>query len=172
MHIPQVMLAYRSSVHETTRFIPVFGRDVRLPADIVFNRPSETAKSVQKYVSDLRERFVNIYELVRVQTGKAQKRQKTNYDKKIDGKPYEKGDKVPYYCTPVKRGLVRKFHHPWQGPWKIASRISDSTYRIKQCGSRKRKVVHFDQLRPFTEESTEASSTTPIFSSSGNQPTS
>lgn len=52
-------------------------------------------------------------------------------------------------------------YHPWQGPWTIASHISDSTYCIQQCGSRKRKVVHFDQLRLVNEEGPEEATEAP-----------
>jgi hypothetical protein len=37
-HLPAVMAAYRASLHETTNFSPnrlMFGRENRLPADIV-----------------------------------------------------------------------------------------------------------------------------------------
>ena len=43
-HIPYLMLAYRSAVHESTGCTPakvVFGRDLRLPVDLLFGRPVE-----------------------------------------------------------------------------------------------------------------------------------
>ena len=55
-----------------------------------------------------------------------------------------------YYNPVTKRGLCKTFHHPWTGPWTIVSRIAHSTDRIQEVGTRKRRVVHFVQLRPFT----------------------
>ena len=51
----------------------------------------------------------------------------------------------------VQRGKSRKFHHPWTGPWRITKRLSDVTYRIRDCNRRHRQVVvHFDRLKPCT----------------------
>ena len=47
-HLPPLMLAYQSSVHESINFTPhhiMFGREVRLPIDIMFGgglAPGET----------------------------------------------------------------------------------------------------------------------------------
>ena len=41
-HLPQVLLAYRSSVHATTGFTPnflMFGREIILPLQAVIGRP-------------------------------------------------------------------------------------------------------------------------------------
>ena len=43
LHIPMVMMAYRTSVQESTRCTPfylMFGREGRLPADVMFRLPS------------------------------------------------------------------------------------------------------------------------------------
>ncbi|GFS73665.1 retrovirus-related Pol polyprotein from transposon 412 [Trichonephila clavipes] len=40
--VPLFLLAYRSAVHETTGYSPsqmLFGRDLRLPCDLLFGRP-------------------------------------------------------------------------------------------------------------------------------------
>ena len=48
-----------------------------------------------------------------------------------------------------------KLNRPWTGPWEVIKRLSEVVYRIKYCGpagsySRvKRRVVHFNQLKPF-----------------------
>ena len=71
VHIPKVMLAYRSSVHETTKLTPyytLFGRDVQLPPDAHFSRPTEPSKDIPGYVAGLRERLTTIGEFVRSQT--------------------------------------------------------------------------------------------------------
>ena len=48
-----------------------------------------------------------------------------------------------------------KLNRPWTGPWIVIKRLSEVVYRIKYFGptgsySRvKRRVVHFNQLKPF-----------------------
>ena len=42
----------------------------------------------------------------------------------------------------------KKLHHPWTGPFKVVSRLSDVTYRIQNVQSRRnRLVVHFNRLK-------------------------
>ncbi|GFV15748.1 retrovirus-related Pol polyprotein from transposon 412 [Trichonephila clavipes] len=46
--VPLFLLAYRSAVHETTGYSPsqmLFGRDLRLPCDLLFGRPPDTPSS-------------------------------------------------------------------------------------------------------------------------------
>ena len=77
IHLPKVMLAYRSSVHETTKFAPyyiLFGRDIRLPIDVAFNLPGDSAKDLPSYVSDLKKKLVEMHEHVRDKTSNEQKR--------------------------------------------------------------------------------------------------
>ena len=47
----------------------------------------------------------------------------------------------------------KKFLKPWCGPWKVVKALSDVTYRIEEerwkPGKRcRRKVVHFNYLKP------------------------
>ncbi|KAF8771470.1 Retrovirus-related Pol polyprotein like [Argiope bruennichi] len=55
--LPFFLLAYRSSVHETTGYSPtqmLFGRDLRLPADLLFSRPPHAPLAPEEYVENLR----------------------------------------------------------------------------------------------------------------------
>ncbi|GFV90829.1 retrovirus-related Pol polyprotein from transposon 412 [Trichonephila clavipes] len=58
--VPLFLLAYRSAVHETTGYSPsqmLFGRDLRLPCDLLFGRPPDTPSSPEEYVQNLQARF-------------------------------------------------------------------------------------------------------------------
>ena len=47
--IPLFLMAYRSSVHDTTGMIPaklVFGREIRLPEDLTFGSPETQSLSL------------------------------------------------------------------------------------------------------------------------------
>ena len=155
--LPKVMFAYRSSVHESTKKTPyslVFGREVKLPIDIVFGLPSpkdNTCKS--KYVLELRRQLENSYEFVREKLKTSQERQKVIYDRRRDGKYFEQGDLVWLNRPFVPKGISRKLFRPWQGPFKIVKVISDVVYRVErslpQSRRRQRFVVHFDRLKPF-----------------------
>ena len=67
-HLPLFLLAYRSAVHDTTGQTLVrivFGRELRLPCDILFGSPSEEPKEVIDYVDDLKEKLLSVQETVR-----------------------------------------------------------------------------------------------------------
>ncbi|GFX83964.1 retrovirus-related Pol polyprotein from transposon 412 [Trichonephila clavipes] len=58
--VPLFLLAYRSAVHETTGYSPsqmLFGRDLRLPCDLLYGRPPDTPSSPEEYVQNLQARF-------------------------------------------------------------------------------------------------------------------
>ena len=43
-HVPLLLMAYRSAVHDTTKCTParlMLGRDLRLPVDLLYTRPEE-----------------------------------------------------------------------------------------------------------------------------------
>ena len=54
------LLAHRASTHETTGVMPknmVFGRELRLPCDLMFGAPPDKEQSVTDYTADLIERL-------------------------------------------------------------------------------------------------------------------
>ncbi|GFW31159.1 retrovirus-related Pol polyprotein from transposon 412 [Trichonephila clavipes] len=69
--VPLFLLAYRSAVHETTGYSPsqmLFGRDLRLPCDLLFGRPPDTPSSPEDifidFVRDFLELFYNLWRTV------------------------------------------------------------------------------------------------------------
>jgi hypothetical protein len=62
--LPIFLLAYRASTHETTGVTPanmVFGRELRLPCDLMFGAPPDKEQSVTGYTADLVERIHDIH---------------------------------------------------------------------------------------------------------------
>ena len=150
--IPTVMLAYRTSVQESTGCTPyflLFGREARLPVDVMFGLPpSVTPQPVHQYSKDLRVRLNIAYERVRERLGWRQCRQKMIYDRRRTGRPYGVGEWVWLHCPAVPRGKSAKLHSYWQGPYKVVKVFSNVLYLIQHRNStRKKVVVHFDRLK-------------------------
>ena len=66
-HVPLILLAYCSAVHESTGQTPsclMFGREVNLPVDLLYGRPLDKQKfeTVEDYVDQLRNRMENVCE--------------------------------------------------------------------------------------------------------------
>ena len=154
LHLPMVMLAYCTSVQESTGCTPfylMFGREARLPADVMYGLPpSTTSSQVNQYALDLRLRLESAYQRVRERMGLQHQRQKALYDRDTHGKPYVVDDLVWLHCPAVPRGKSPKLHRYWQGPYRpVVKQISDVLFLLQHRDSRRRRtVVHFDRLKP------------------------
>ena len=97
-HLPFLMMAYRSSVHETTGCSPselMLGRNLRLPIDLLFSRPQEeTLRSPTEYVHKLQQRMEKTHDFARETLKIESERQKRQYDHRVDRCLYDVG----VYC--------------------------------------------------------------------------
>jgi hypothetical protein len=156
LHIPMVMMAYRTSVQESTGCTPfylMFGREGRLPADVMFRLPSSPMQ-VNKYAQDMRFRMEQAYQLVRNRLQLQQQRQKAIYDRTTNGSSYAIGDHVWLHCPAVPKGKSAKLHRYWQGPYKVIDVLGKVLLKIQHRDHpRKKCVVHFDRLKPYVHSS-------------------
>ena len=126
-HIQKVCMAYNTSVQLTTSFNPyflMFGREARLPIDLTFSQPAQST-STTEYAAQLRTSLNEAYQKVRERVRMKQNRQKEFYDKRIHGPPHSPGDLVWLHNAIVPRGTNKKFHMPWNGPYRVLEKISD-----------------------------------------------
>ena len=154
-HIRKVCMAYNTSEQATTGYSPfylMFGRNARLPVDIMFptEKPAADHVTYGEYAKTMKETMEKAFHTVRDHVGDKQERQKQFYDKKCHGQPFQTGDLVWLHSTVIPRGQAKKLYHPWTGPWKVVKPLSEAVYRIKgPSGSKQRRmIVHFDRLKP------------------------
>ena len=152
LSLPTLLLAYRTSVQETTGTTPfqlMFGRNPRLPEDVLYSLPVQSHDSVTQYTKVLKGRLQRSYQAVIKHVQQKQTSQKDVYDRGVRGSPYGVGDLVLLHSPAVPRGKSRKLHKPWQGPYRVVKAISPSVYRIVDCARpRCKRVVHFNRLKP------------------------
>jgi dUTPase len=135
--LPAALLAYRTSVHNTTKMTPFYlthGREARLPIDVIFPRPPQKAELRTNYSVKLRENLDEAFAFVREQQNKVIKREAALYNGTLEGKTLEEGDLVWYYTPRQEKGQVKKLHRGWIGPMKITKAISEVTYLITPEG--------------------------------------
>ena len=76
--LPYVMMAHRSSVHESTGYSPqflVFGQELSLPLDCMYPNPQENATTdIHEFVHNKQQAFQRAFELVRRNLKEKQKR--------------------------------------------------------------------------------------------------
>lgn len=151
-HIPLFLLAYRTAVHESTVATPAyanFGRELRLPADMLSGCPSDAAKDFSDYVSDLRVKMLEIHEQIRDAGLQASDRSKTRYDRKANHASFEEGSLVWLHNPIRKKGKSPKLQASWEGPYEVVTRINDVTYRIRKSPRSPMKIVHVDRLARY-----------------------
>lgn len=153
--IPQIMFAYRSSVHESTGYTPAelwFGRQYKLPLDLLKPTPDTTPYVPHsEYVEKLKESIESNFMIAAGNDDKKKMKQKVYYDRKAFGKPYEENDLVWLEIQNQK-----KFGNAWNGPFMIEKKLNDCVYVIKDPKNKlKKKTVHFNKLKPCIQRNDE-----------------
>ncbi|MDD9817374.1 MAG: RNase H-like domain-containing protein [Gammaproteobacteria bacterium] len=149
-HIPFLLMAYRSAVHDTTGNTPakmMLGRDLKLPVDLSIGRPEEeTFQSAHDYLITMQERLERIHDFAREHQNLMTDRMKQRYDLPLKCPRLKTGDAVWLHNPQRRKGLTPKLQRPWQGPYTVLKRINDLVYRIQLGPSTKPKIVHRNRL--------------------------
>ena len=106
-HLPFVMLAYRSTIQDSTGCSPnliMFGRELYLPIDLMRGPPPQQHKCPIAYVEWIRGVLNEAHSFAREQLGKAAERQKRNYNNKFKKSEFAVGQWVWYHYPPKARG--------------------------------------------------------------------
>ena len=119
--------AYKSRVHSSTGFTPaklMFGRDYRVPIDIMYNVRNDDRKfsSIDEYERTLQD----LYNVARESLQARQAAAATCYDKKIVDDELQVGELV---CVLAPRNKSKKLALKWFGPSK---RVKCYTY-VMHC---------------------------------------
>ncbi len=151
VHVPLLLMAYRSSVHDTTGCTPaqlMLGRDLRLPIDLHLGRPEdEVAQHVSAHADELQARMERVHEFARLHLQLRSDQMKDRYESSIgDSKSVQKGDRFGYIGPQRKKGLSPKLMRAWRGPYTVIKKINDLIYWIQLGPHAKPKVVHRNRL--------------------------
>ena len=145
------MVAYRTSVHESTgytSYFPLFGHEATLPIDLQFPPPSDaTWTYYHEYVAETRLRFHMAYEQARQYLKGQQKCQHALFSAKMHGATYTVGVLILPHNPSTPQGLCPKLHSFWRDPYKITQVISEMTYKISEIETNKELIVHNDRMK-------------------------
>ncbi|KAJ8915680.1 hypothetical protein NQ315_000613, partial [Exocentrus adspersus] len=112
-----LLKTYRYAVHESTGKTPasvVFGAELRLPIDLISDRPKEE-EGVDNYLSRLQDRLRLTRTEVRQKLKLESDRMKTRYDLRANTGGFQVGEKVWLYNPKRTKGKSPKLRKSWEG---------------------------------------------------------
>ena len=90
-------MAYNTSIQRSTGFTPfylMFGREARLPVDLMYGSCPDEPQTPITYPLQLQESLQQAYTKVRESLHTAHNGEEDNYDQHVHGKPLQPGDLV------------------------------------------------------------------------------
>ena len=151
--LPFVLMAYRSSVHESTGFTPyflVFGHEMSLPLDLKYKPPEHSVPwSLRKQVLERQEAIRKAFELVRRNTTAQQLRRSALYNRKVHGPVYKEGDCFLLHYPVNPPGCSPKLSRHRRGPYRIIKCLNDVNHKLEEISNEKQLVVHYDRLKRY-----------------------
>ena len=173
--LPNALLAYRISTQSSTGVTPfemLYGREAQLPLGPEQEKiVSSPTHGPAKYVEELKKRQDTLRQLVTKRIEKAQGKQKRSYDLRYraqQNKQFYVGDTVL-----LKNFRARGLDEKYIGPYLIVN-IRENDCEVESLESRKRKVVHANNLKRFvvdTVANPSSGDSEDILSSDSEEPT-
>ena len=159
LHLGCLAGAYRATPNEATKMTPnllTMGREVRLPAELVFGSTNsydgEDITSYGEFVDVLRARLQHAHEIASKYMSVAAKRSKELYDSKLAFHRYKVGDVVWCLKEVRKLGVSPKLEYIFEGPFLVKEKLSELDYIIQV--DRSEKPVHHNKLKPYEGDHT------------------
>ncbi|GFU90927.1 retrovirus-related Pol polyprotein from transposon 412 [Trichonephila clavipes] len=127
----------------------LFGRDLRLPADLLFSRPPDAPLAPEEYIEKLQARMEVMHHLARERISMASEKIKNQYDTRATGHEFREGNKGWLWNLKRRKGLSPKLQTNWEGPYTVLKRLNNVVVRIQKSPHSKPKVIHYNRLAPY-----------------------
>jgi predicted aspartyl protease len=144
--------AYRATQHESTGYTPnhlMLGREVRLPADIIFGTPDIKNCKYGEYATKVKQDLGRAHLIARENLKKAATRIEGHHHPSLSFKSYSVGDVVLLLNEKRLKGQNPKLQMPYEGPVVITDKRSDLNYVAQVNSKGQTKLVHYEKIKPF-----------------------
>ena len=152
-HLPKLMAAYRSAVHEATGYSPnmlILGREMHAPLDLTVKVPSDAETNSDTYVDQILEQFYQSYRQTRESLQTRTLVNKRYYD--ISTKKtceYTPGTWVWYYKPKHVSGTAQKWERYFTGPYRIMRQLGPVNLVLQSSANAQPFVKHIDKVKPY-----------------------
>lgn len=155
--LPVVAFAYRTSVQEATNFTPfylMYGREARVPADLVYGPPPERGPDpeIHEFVQNKLDSLQQAYQLVRQHLRLAAQRRKRQYDLRSKPCEFPVGSWVWVFVPRKTTGRYIKWQSRYQGPFEVKKQLGPVTFLVQRTPRHKPWTVHIDKLKPCYQD--------------------
>ena len=165
--LPAVLFAMRTSVNRTTGYTAFFlqyGREARLPIDLVYGSIPIVTQNIDEYVNRLHTTFQLAYQIVAQRQNDYILRQRALYQEKA--KMILVDDLVWLFTKRPNPELNRKFQSFYSGPYRVTKQVSNTLFEIqsygKWCSEVITTVAAVDRLKKCTIRDPETNEGVPI----------
>ena len=147
--LPYAVFAYNTAYHSTLQESPfylLYGRDPRLPIDILTGKKTEAYTDVHSYASVITDRLYKVHKRVRdIMINVNEQRLIAIENEEVPS--YDIGAKVWLHDPTTKRNTSEKLTIRWNGPYTVIQRVNDVNYYIEMNG--KGQLVHVNRLKRY-----------------------
>ena len=122
-YLPSATLAYNTKTHSSTGITPfsaMFGRECRLPIDLIIPSPDDQSKELNTHVRETLNRFQRMYSHVRNKNQAVIRRNAQLYTGKTN--QIQIGTKVWYLAPRKVKGKPSKLTDSWMGPFRVTGK--------------------------------------------------
>ena len=155
LHLGLLAGAYRATPNEATKLTPnlmTIGREVRLPADLIFGYRDVLTKdppSNSEYVQMIRSKMDFAHRVARKHLSAKAKRSKEYYDHRQIVHAYQVGDLVWCLHETRKVGVMPKLEKAYDGPYPVKEKRSELNFVIQINNKGQDRLVHHNKLKPY-----------------------
>ena len=137
--------AYQSSPQESTSESPFFllyGRDPQLPTEknMTLEPLGRTLVNIANYREKVLRNMRMAWDLAKENIKKAQKKQKSNYDRHSREPTFRVGDRMFLHTPSARLGPAYKFSLPYKGPYRLVD-MADNVASLQLIGQSESEAV-------------------------------
>ena len=134
--LPNLVFAYNSARHATTKFSPfylMFGREPKIPCDLFVRSPAvEIPLNHNEYALKMKRELSKAYEGVRRNRDAKMIYNKEYHDRQHIASAFEPEDKVWAREFKQTKGECKKFKSKWRGPYVVETVFNDRAIRVER----------------------------------------